>query len=1286
MKSQFLAIGLVLGIMGTGLHAQNTSAMITQGEKADFYIIVSAAGVKKVALSPDGKYMGGGADAQTGREAPGIIYGFEKDTTWLTESPAVFILSPDHYAGGGYIWRDGKALEVETYGAGGSSIWAASASLDTLFSMSYETEKDPFDGKTLQVNYAYLIDGKTGKIMQRVKPCWPMSSERSNQGFGERVNGVSADGKVLAGNGFWPGVSTWAPVIWDLEHDTALFAGTEDWVFGTLNCVSDDGTVIGGGSGLIHYDREDMTLRRESIPLAPGNTGSSVVDIKGGWALLYQESSTGRDGYLYNLEDGTLVSLSEYMEELYGLKSPIPYYTPMSMSEDGRTICGYSTYMGSFVPYCVKLGESQILARPRDFFAAQAYEGMTVEMHWIAPLKGQYTLKGYNVYCDSVQLNAELVPATETSWLQTEGVEAGVHDYAVQAVYEEGVSAYSEPVKLYIVEDDGCFPVQEIGSHITYNRHVDVWWGLPSARMTQSASRAKSSWDGTLRAPVCGERRSSGLDAKSYVDTGLDLISYSAFETFGFSSVLLENSRLYVGKYQSAELAVYDYPSMELLSTHKLQGISGIYNMTMVGDKIYLVTNSEEILIVDKATLTVSNRLPVGKGEKLAHICYIPDLNQGQGGLAYGSWTSLHFCTLEGDPVELDAEIDISFTSSISGSAYHKGRLYLANQTDNRKDVIYTLDFATGKVLSAKVLAEDVRLEGIEPTYGFVTGGLSCNLLSDSTVALAVVLQYSAADGHVAFLEAESAPGRLGYNLYRNGVKLNPDGEYIQGLAYEEDLLEPGTYTYKVEAVSKDCHADTLPGVETKVVINPIGDCASPVNITAVESNHSVMLEWEYAGIQTGPGLVGFDIYRNEELISEKLLDLRFTDHNVAKGDYVYRIEAFHENSCLRKDSAEVKVTYEGVAMPPSAFSVEPVERGADVEVEAAWDLPYYEHPFALGYCGMPYSAIALTGTSVMYAAIGWDAEGLAPFKDLYLVGVEYFIGTGFGDVAGVVFVNDTLAYEKPVSGRVQETAWNTLMFDEYIPMNQPDELVVGYRAEFEEGANAVAAFDMGPGKKGYSDLVSGDGVNWSTLAENKLDYNWCINALVVSKRDLETAKSSGNGMLDKALVKRMSMEAMPLCKPVAVDKERAKATSESVKLVGFNVYRDENKLNGDLLRDLSYTDAEVSGGGYDYKVSAVYADGSEAFTDLFYVEVPTANEEMAYSAVGLSPNPASDVLHIAGSWRKLDIFSLDGHSVTHYEGGQETIGVEMLASGVYMLRFTLPDGSICIEKLVVRR
>ena len=1208
------ALLLFSSMMSTGALAQE--ATITEGQKGTFYFL-QGTHVSDVGFSPDQRYIGCVGFYTEGVPTFGYIYDLEKDSLWQTEVPAQFILSPNWYAGGASIYKNGETIPMETRSTSedpfysSASSWAASTGLDSLFTMSFENPVNPATGRNIWVNYAYVVNGNTGKILSRIEPHWDMTAEsfKDNSGHGERVNCASNDGSIVAGHSSDPESGhNWSPVFWDLAQDTSFSVGDAP---GSLSCINNDGSIIIGNVYgyhyvLIRYNKEEKTFTTETIPFAPGMGYMSHFGIsENGWIVMSQAPSAwgSSTAYMYNYQTSEMIPLADYVEELYGLELPVSNFAPSNISDDARLITGGSANNGADVACVITLEEQQIFAKARQFSARQAQGQMAVALQWKAPLNGQYTLAGYNVFCDSVQLNAELIAPTETSFLQTENVESGIHIYSIQAVYEEGVSDYRDAQEILIVDIDGCLPVQSIGHNLVYNRYANVYWSLPSSRMATTNAYA---WDGTLRSPAgpeASERtglassprivaRNNAKTSKAttasgnYRNENLDLIETKTFERRSMFSAFLDGNRLYAVDNGNRCINVYDYESMELLESYPVSEVSSLLNIAKIGNYIYAACDQNDILILDPQNMSVSNRIRTE--ETVVYLCYVPELNEGQGGLIYGDWETIHFCNMRGQ--EVDPGVDIDITGLIiSGMAYHDGMLYILSQTGESLDELYTVDFSTGEFIGKKVLSDDSRLSSIETRYGFCAGGMTLSVLEDSTIALSAVLQFTATKSHLALFEVESAPGLIGYNLYRNG-----------------------------------------------------------------------------------------------ERIAEELLDLHYTDFNRAIGDYTYVVEAFHDNSCVSSDTVKLSVTHEGQKMAPSHIVLSSYPQGESFAVDARWELPYFEQPLGIGFCNDAYSGTALADGQTMYAAIGWDSTRLNEYRDLYLVGIEFFIGNDVEELSGIVYLNDTFCMEVPMRDRIREAEWNTLMFDQYIPMDQPMEVVTGYKVRYSEAATAVAAYDRGPAVRGFGDLMSADGQQWTILSGNGIDANWCINGLVVKKRDLEEAAKTAmtTGITPK--VKVMSLSSLGLKEPARL--ENTKATSESLKLRSFNIYRDGVKLNDNILTSYTYTDIPVAVGGYDYTISAVYDDGEQE-SDPFYIEVGgSANEGETQAAhLRVYPNPASERLFVDGEYASAELLSLSGKIMQSFPVPSSELSLEGLESGVYFLRFVLPDGATCTQKIIIQ-
>ena len=375
-------------------------------------------------------------------------------------------------------------------------------------------------------------------------------------------------------------------------------------------------------------------------------------------------------------------------------------------------------------------------------------------------------------------------------------------------------------------------------------------------------------------------------------------------------------------------------------------------------------------------------------------------------------------------------------------------------------------------------------------------------------------------------------------------------------------------------------------------------NCAAPYDLRLLESNESAILIWSDRCFDEY-GFVGFNLYRNGEQIGEKSFrNVCYTDLEVELNTrYVYRLEAFYDYGCRASDSVEIVLTGQGTPQPPAMLETNPVKNADSAyDITLSWNLPYFEEPMAYGYCGAPVGDFTPGGSSTIFALIGWDAASRPFFEDMYLVGMEYIVGTEeLISLDGVVYIDNQMRHTEPVA-RWKKDEWNTLYFSKPFSMNYNTEIAVGYIASWnvEELSSNVLVYDAGPGKRGFSDIISLDGKTFTSLAAAGIDANLCINALIVRQRDLEAAALAPD---PAAYLQR---------KAVRVD--ASKTSSKEVKLLGFNVYRDMVKLNDTLIRELSFVDRNLICRGqdkeceYEYRVSAVYEGGREEYSDYYYL------------------------------------------------------------------------------------
>jgi hypothetical protein len=159
----------------------------------------------------------------------------------------------------------------------------------------------------------------------------------------------------------------------------------------------------------------------------------------------------------------------------------------------------------------------------------------------------------------------------------------------------------------------------------------------------------------------------------------------------------------------------------------------------------------------------------------------------------------------------------------------------------------------------------------------------------------------------------------LGYNIYRNNVKINDDP--VTELTYLDAGVSAGTYSYKVTAVYGGGESDpTLPAQAVVESIDPVAD----VLATNAIGTPDVMVTWSVP-VAAPLALDGFNIYRNEVKLNEVLItDLFYEDLGLENGAYTYCVTAVYQEVCESEQvCSEVFVTV-GIAELENSFAIYP--------------------------------------------------------------------------------------------------------------------------------------------------------------------------------------------------------------------------------------------------------------------------------------------------------------------------------------------------------------------------
>lgn len=1277
------------------VHQTRVDSIVGQAGKV--ILIKEYMGSNDIRLSHNGKYVFGASGDD--EESASFIYELATGKSIFVPNCVVGeVIDFGNYVTTCSIIRNGVAYEYDTKGLSCSAPIRASENLDVITMYTHIGQP-----------YTMVVFDGNGQLIDTM----PHYEQELTSGYGSLLWGLSADGMIGTGKSSLHGAfSNNSPAFWDRSIDktfslTDILSARTD---GQMNYVSSDGCrMVGERSDIAFYVEYDRTAHAISstkeIRPEPGYTINLAGCVENNRIIGFDQRESvdvySRRPWIYLLDEERKIFLDEYISNLYGLDMESQYsmFTPGYLNSKGTVITGTSYEGGAWLPYIIFLNEEQVHPKARALAVRQIRNTVNVDVRWQEAMKGDYTVKEYNIYCDSVLVRT--VPATTTenySYTHT-SVEAGPHFYQIQAVYTDGgVSDFTEKVQILVVGAGECLPVREIDANIVYNRTVKLTWGLPTSSISKGgvSDKVKRAENTVMKIAASGKKAA----AKYVIEEGLDRVSLFNTNIESASASVRIGDYIYVTDYRNNAFTIFNALSGNRVKTVEVPGLGFVYDITYHDNVIYCVCNTNTVYMVridrnDPLELTLSNQLPIAAEGN--HIAYIEGQDGGEDMLMLGSYESLLFYKTNwadaGDNVSGIADrFDISGLV-ISGSAYHNGRVYLANQAAGGSvPLVEVFDFNSGEHLFSSDLSEsfpDLVAVADYPSYPITMAGLTIGTLEDGTVTLECMTQPLVSYNYVASVEIESSPDIAGYKVYRNGDLLaGTDDDPLESRHFVEEIFEPGKYVYAIEYVAKNgCKKMSDEADWAEVEIFSTGSCEAPGNVEAKESNKMAIVSWDLPSSTNG--LVGFNVYRNGEQIAERLVDDRFIDQSgLEKGKYKYFVEAFYENSCVASDSVEIDITFEGKQMPPSAVRVEySKETGKETfEHTTSWALPFFEEPLALGYGGISVQSAGFDGTMTMYAAIGWTAEDMGTFDDLWLVGMEFVLGTNVRSWNALVYVDDRQVYNQPINdARQSPHQWVRTYFSKPFQMKQEKEIAVGYMVGLNAANEQVVSFDMGPTvAPGKSDLISPDGETFYSAKASGVDANVSINALVVRQRDLEQASKTNNPQAYiESKVMRVSSAAADLT-PIQ-SYEGSKTTSESYTLKGFNVYRDSKKINENLLTDMSFTENGVEPGEYEYYVGAVYADGEEELSESLFINnqiVANRTGEEACPVV-FYPNPVRNSLSVKGEYASLQLVDMTGRVLMDNISNVQNIDMAKLHSGVYFINVTAVNGNVYMVKII---
>lgn len=138
--------------------------------------------------------------------------------------------------------------------------------------------------------------------------------------------------------------------------------------------------------------------------------------------------------------------------------------------------------------------------------------------------------------------------------------------------------------------------------------------------------------------------------------------------------------------------------------------------------------------------------------------------------------------------------------------------------------------------------------------------------------------------------------------------------------------------------------------------------------------------------------------------------------------------------------------------------------------------------------------------------------------------------------------------------------------------------------------------------------------------------------------------------------------------------------SGNSKNVLGYNVYRNAEKVNSELITQMQYQDIAPQIGKYIYHITAVYGNhlveetiespkSEQIQINVNQIKYTSINEPSSTWNINIYPNPVKNMLKIDGQYTSLKIYNIVGELVEEIKSHLTSINISTLANGTYIIK-----------------
>ena len=516
-----------------------------------------------------------------------------------------------------------------------------------------------------------------------------------------------------------------------------------------------------------------------------------------------------------------------------------------------------------------------------------------------------------------------------------------------------------------------------------------------------------------------------------------------------------------------------------------------------------------------------------------------------------------------------------------------------------------------------------------------------------------------------------SASGLTGYKIYRNNNVLTTTSSSV--LTYTDNSLPQGNVFYSVTATYTGGFESFPVGNSVDIITH-----MPPSSITAVQSGYNVTISWTAPSVTSN--VTGYKIYRNGNLLASKT-GTNHTDINPGEGFQTYTITTTYNDGSSSKEIGK-KLYVFGFKSPVDFTAQQEVK-----DVNLTWDAPLYEQTIQWGTTKYAWG-IEANNAAPFFFGQTWGKTDIAPLNKKLIKAVSY-VPTGITPVYAIYIAQGARKYYQHIGSVTSEQVnkLQTVYLTTPFVIDGNNQLYVTIKAFNYQGADYPAASDEGPAVDNRGNIFTTDSTIWTKLPAD-YNYNFIVRALVSSEEGVIT-QSLDEANLVKELATSTDLRTLKISEatPLATEYDvRAYAPLSFPVITGYNLYRNNIRLNSSVLTGNSYKDLLVGQGSHYYSVNTLYnaieSDPANQSITIVYtgVETPQASDPKVY------PSPFYNQLNIDNGHTidRIEIVSAEGKLVRNLAKPGTVINTESLVPGYYIIRL-YQNNKITVVKAIKR-